>query len=155
METVADQVPEPWGARLEIMLRELGGIIWLQIAAAIVLHRLIVWVPFHLCGWAEIARSASDTRASAAQQSWNIPPPPLLIMQRRYDMDDFTPQEPGTAAKVIDGIQSASQHVSEAIEASRRPGMPLYILARAVREAPLAALAIAFLVGTTVSRRRR
>lgn len=48
METVADQVPEPWGARLEIMLRELGGIIWLQIAAAIVLHRLIVWVPFHL-----------------------------------------------------------------------------------------------------------
>jgi hypothetical protein len=48
IETIADQVPEPWGARLEIMLRELGGIIWLQIAIAIVLLRLIIWVPFHL-----------------------------------------------------------------------------------------------------------
>jgi hypothetical protein len=34
IEAVADQVPEPWGARLEIMLRELGGIIWLQIAVS-------------------------------------------------------------------------------------------------------------------------
>jgi hypothetical protein len=41
-------VPEPWGARLEIMLRELGGMIWIQIATAIVLLRLIIWVPFHL-----------------------------------------------------------------------------------------------------------
>lgn len=47
IKTIADQVPEPWGARLEIMLRELGGIIWLQIAIAIVLLRLIIWVPFH------------------------------------------------------------------------------------------------------------
>jgi hypothetical protein len=30
------------------MLRELGGMIWIQIAAAIVLLRLIIWVPFHL-----------------------------------------------------------------------------------------------------------
>ena len=48
IETIADEVPEPWGARLEIMLRELGGIIWLQIAVAIVVLRLIIWVPFHL-----------------------------------------------------------------------------------------------------------
>jgi hypothetical protein len=48
IETIADRVPEPWGARLEIMLRELGGIIWLQIAVAIVALRLIIWVPFHL-----------------------------------------------------------------------------------------------------------
>jgi hypothetical protein len=41
-------VPEPWGARLEIMLRELGGIIWLQIAVAIVTLRLAIWTPFHL-----------------------------------------------------------------------------------------------------------
>jgi hypothetical protein len=45
IETIADQVPEPWGARLEIMLRELGGIIWLQIAVAIVVLRLIIWIP--------------------------------------------------------------------------------------------------------------
>jgi hypothetical protein len=48
IETVADQVPEPWGARLEVMLRELGGVIWIQIASAIVLFRLIIWLPFHL-----------------------------------------------------------------------------------------------------------
>jgi hypothetical protein len=48
IESIADQVPEPWGARLEIMLRELGGIIWVQIASAIVLLRLIIWLPFHL-----------------------------------------------------------------------------------------------------------
>jgi hypothetical protein len=48
IEAIADQVLEPWGARLEIMLRELGGIIWLQIAVAIVVLRLIIWVPFHL-----------------------------------------------------------------------------------------------------------
>src|ERR1700733_5364133 len=48
IESLADQVPEPWGARLEIMLRELGGMIWIQIASAIVLLRLIIWVPFHL-----------------------------------------------------------------------------------------------------------
>ena len=48
IESLADQVPEPWGARLEIMLRELGGMIWIQIASAIVLLRLIIWVPFHI-----------------------------------------------------------------------------------------------------------
>jgi len=48
IESIADQVPEPWGARLEIMLRELGGYVWIQIATAIVLLRLIIWVPFQL-----------------------------------------------------------------------------------------------------------
>jgi hypothetical protein len=48
IESLADRVPEPWGARLEIMLRELGGMIWIQIATAIVLLRLIIWVPFHV-----------------------------------------------------------------------------------------------------------
>jgi hypothetical protein len=48
IESLADQMPEPWGARLEIMLRELGGYIWIQIATAIVLVRLIAWVPYHL-----------------------------------------------------------------------------------------------------------
>src|ERR1700745_1305155 len=43
-----DPVPGPWCSRLEIMMRELGGIIWVQIAAAIVALRLIIWVPFHI-----------------------------------------------------------------------------------------------------------
>jgi hypothetical protein len=48
IEYVADQIPDPWGARLEVMLREIGGVIWVQIASAIVLLRLIIWVPFHI-----------------------------------------------------------------------------------------------------------
>ena len=48
IETIADQIPEPWGSRLEVVLRELGGIVWIQFATAIVLLRVIVWLPFHL-----------------------------------------------------------------------------------------------------------
>jgi hypothetical protein len=73
--------------------------------------------------------------------------------------DEFTtpPVEPApsTVAKVIDGIQAASGHVSEAIETSRQPGMPLDVLARMVREAPLAALGIAFMVGVVFATPRR
>ena len=72
-------------------------------------------------------------------------------------IDDFTtpPEEPGTAAKIVDGIQTATGAVSDAIETGRQPGMPLDVLARAVREAPLAALAIAFMVGVVFARPRR
>jgi hypothetical protein len=59
IEAVADEVPEPWGARLEVMLKEIGGIIWIQIASAIVLLRLIVWVPFHL--WLQMQTTKSPT----------------------------------------------------------------------------------------------
>jgi hypothetical protein len=70
--------------------------------------------------------------------------------------DDFTTTgESSTAAKVIDGIQSAGQHVSDAIQTSRQPGMPLDTLARAVREAPLAALGIALMLGVVFARPRR
>jgi hypothetical protein len=47
IEAVADQVPQPWGSRLEVMLKKLGGMIWIQIASAIVFLRLVLWVPFH------------------------------------------------------------------------------------------------------------
>jgi len=57
IETLADQAPDPWGAPIEVMLRELGGIIWIQIASTIVLLRLIVWLPFHL--WAREPRAES------------------------------------------------------------------------------------------------
>ena len=63
--------------------------------------------------------------------------------------DDFVllPEEPSTAAKIADGIKTATGAVSDAIEAGREPGMPLDVLVRAVRQAPLAALGIAFMVG--------
>ena len=69
-------------------------------------------------------------------------------------MDDAYLAEPSTASKVVDGIQSTATRVSDAVETARQPGMPLDRLAARVREAPLAALAVAFLIGVIVSRRR-
>jgi hypothetical protein len=67
--------------------------------------------------------------------------------------DDFTTtQEPSTATKIADGIKVASATVSDAIETGRQPGMPLDVVANAVRQAPLTALGIAFLVGVMFAR---
>jgi hypothetical protein len=71
--------------------------------------------------------------------------------------DDFVllPEEPSTAAKIANGIKTATGAVSDAIEAGREPGMPLEVLVRAVRQAPLAALGIAFMIGVVFARPRR
>jgi hypothetical protein len=42
IETVADALPYPWGDRIEIALRELGGFIWFQITLAIIALRLLL-----------------------------------------------------------------------------------------------------------------
>jgi hypothetical protein len=42
MEIVGDALPYPWGDRVEIILRELGGMIWLQITAVILLLRVVL-----------------------------------------------------------------------------------------------------------------
>jgi hypothetical protein len=53
IETVADAIPYPWGDRIEIALRELGGFVWLQITLAIVSLRILLssvaalWRRFH------------------------------------------------------------------------------------------------------------
>jgi hypothetical protein len=52
-------------------------------------------------------------------------------------------------------FRSASRTVNEAIEVLQERGMPLDLLGRWTRRAPLAALGIAFLVGVRVARRRR
>jgi len=35
---VGDALPSPWGDRIEIVLRELGGFIWIQITVLIIFH---------------------------------------------------------------------------------------------------------------------
>lgn len=52
-------------------------------------------------------------------------------------------------------FRSASRTVNEAIEVLQEPNMPLDMLSRWTRRAPLPALAIAVLVGMRVARRRR
>ena len=44
MEGVGDALPGYWGAQAEIVLRELGGFLWLQITAAIVFVRGLFWL---------------------------------------------------------------------------------------------------------------
>jgi hypothetical protein len=68
-------------------------------------------------------------------------------------MTDFT-DEPSIASKIADGIKVASATVSDAIETGHKPGMPLDIVANAVRQAPLAALGIVFLLGVMFARPR-
>jgi hypothetical protein len=41
IETAADAVPYPWGDRVEIVLRELGGFVWFQVTLAILALRLV------------------------------------------------------------------------------------------------------------------
>jgi hypothetical protein len=42
MEIVGDNIPPPWGPRIEFVFREIGGFIWLQITLIVVLLRIIL-----------------------------------------------------------------------------------------------------------------
>ena len=42
MEAVGDNIPPPWGARIEFVFREIGGFIWLQITLIVVLLRVVL-----------------------------------------------------------------------------------------------------------------
>jgi hypothetical protein len=57
-----------------------------------------------------------------------------------------------TIAEVSEAVKDTAHRVGNAIEAGRKPGMPLSILS--VREAPLGSLLVAFLLGVAVARRR-
>jgi hypothetical protein len=86
-------------------------------------------------------------------------------------MDIETPQatlQPGMSERAIDtatdvsrtltevsaALQAAVNRLSEAITTARQPGKPLATLSAITREAPLASLFVAFLVGIAVARRR-
>jgi hypothetical protein len=70
--------------------------------------------------------------------------------------DDFTfPEEPSTVDHVIDSVQTTAQRISEAVTTAKKPGMPLDVLAASVRQAPLAALAVAFMIGVVFARPRK
>jgi hypothetical protein len=51
-------------------------------------------------------------------------------------------------------VKGAVHRIGDAIEAGRKPGMPLSILSNVVREAPLGSLLVAFLFGVVWARRR-
>jgi hypothetical protein len=69
--------------------------------------------------------------------------------------DGGPPAEPvNPFDQAAQAFRSASQRVNEAIKAMQEPGMPLDVLSRWTRQAPLQALAVAFLVGVLFARRR-
>jgi hypothetical protein len=41
IEAVGDALPSPWGDRIEIVLRELGGFIWIQITVLLIFIRVV------------------------------------------------------------------------------------------------------------------
>ena len=79
----------------------------------------------------------------------DIPLAPLA-----YESLDPVPEPTSTVAEVSEAVKGTFHRVSSAIEASRKPGMPLSILSNIAREAPLGSLFVAFLLGVAVARRR-
>jgi hypothetical protein len=80
------------------------------------------------------------------------------LLDRLNEMDSrpHAPGEPikSLADQVAEVFRSASQRVIEVIEAVQEPGMPVDKLSHWTRQAPLQALAVAFLVGVIATRRR-
>jgi hypothetical protein len=80
------------------------------------------------------------------------------LLDRLNAMDPY-PHAPGEPIKSVadrgaEAIRSAGQWLNEAIETIQEPDMPVDIIRRATRQAPVQALAIAFLVGVLFVRRR-
>jgi len=71
-----------------------------------------------------------------------------------YESLDPVPEPKSAVAAVSEVVKGTINRVSGAIEAGRKPGMPLSILSNITREAPLGSLLIAFLLGVAVARRR-
>ncbi len=42
IENIGDHIPSPWGARIEFVFREIGGLIWLQVTMIVVLLRIVL-----------------------------------------------------------------------------------------------------------------
>ena len=71
-----------------------------------------------------------------------------------YEGLDPVPEPKSAIAEVSEAVKGTINQVSGAIEAGRKPGMPLSILSNIAREAPLGSLLVAFLLGVAVARRR-
>ena len=77
------------------------------------------------------------------------PPPPYV-----YDGLEPPAEPKSTAREVSDAMKDTAHRIGDAIDAGKKPGMPLSILSNVVREAPLGSLFAAFLLGVVVARRR-
>jgi hypothetical protein len=79
----------------------------------------------------------------------DVPPPPFV-----YEGLDPTPEPKPTIEKISEAVKGTAQRVGDAVDAGRKPGMPLSILSNIAREAPLGSLLVAFLLGVAIARPR-
>lgn len=79
----------------------------------------------------------------------DAPPPPFV-----YEGLDPVPEPKSTIEEVSEAVRGTAHRIGGAIDAGRKPGMPLSILTNIAREAPLGSLLAAFLLGVAVARRR-
>ena len=70
-----------------------------------------------------------------------------------YDGLDPAPEPKSTIAEVSEAVRGTANKIGDAIDAGKKPGMPLSILSNIAREAPLGSLLAAFLLGVAVARR--
>ena len=69
-------------------------------------------------------------------------------------LDPVVEPKSGTT-EAFEALKDAVRRAKAAIEAARKPGMPLSVLSNVAREAPLGSLLLAFLFGIAVGRRSR
>ena len=79
----------------------------------------------------------------------DAPPPPFV-----YEGLDPVPEPKSTIEEVSEAVRGTAHRIGGAIDAGKKPGMPLSILSNIAREAPLGSLLVAFLLGVAVARRR-
>jgi hypothetical protein len=72
-----------------------------------------------------------------------------------YDGLDPIAEPKSRTVEAVEALKSAIASTRAAIEAGRKPGMPLSVLSNVAREAPLGSLFLAFLLGIAVGRRSR
>jgi hypothetical protein len=71
-----------------------------------------------------------------------------------YEGLDPVAEPKSITEEVSNAMKGTVNRVSGAIEAARKPGMPLSVLSNIAREAPLGSMLMAFLLGVAVARRR-
>ena len=74
--------------------------------------------------------------------------PPLV-----YEGLDPAPEPKPTIEKVSEALKDTVNRISDAVDAGKKPGMPLSVLTNIAREAPLGSLLVALMLGIAIGRR--
>jgi hypothetical protein len=100
------------------------------------------------------AATSADANHMSEQQNVNIDPSQLSQPGMAERAIDTATDVSRTITEVSAALQAAVDRLGVAIATARQPGKPLSTVSAITREAPLASLFIAFLLGVAVARRR-